>query len=90
MVKKTLAFTVFLDLHCFKQDCLTCPPQASHKATLSVTEVGTEAAAATIIEGLTSALTPSIKINRPFLDFILENSTRGILFMGKINNRTAI
>lgn len=71
-------------------DCLLCPPQAAHKAALSVTEMGTEAAAATIVEMVDYSLPPSVEIDRPFLAFILENSTGSILFMGKINNPTAM
>uniref|UniRef100_A0A3P9BDI3 Serpin domain-containing protein n=1 Tax=Maylandia zebra TaxID=106582 RepID=A0A3P9BDI3_9CICH len=61
--------------------------KASHKATLSVTEMGTEAAAVSIFEMFEAP--PTIKIDRPFLVFILENCTKSILFMGKINNPTA-
>ena len=71
-------------------DCLLCPPQAAHKAALSVTEMGTEAAAVTIDELIMASLPPSVGIDRPFLAFILENSTGSILFMGKINNPTAM
>ncbi|XP_038582104.1 alpha-1-antitrypsin homolog isoform X2 [Micropterus salmoides] len=64
--------------------------KASHKAVLSVTEIGTEAAASTIVEIMFLSLPPSVAINRPFLAFILENSTGSILFMGKVNNPTAM
>ncbi|XP_049446120.1 alpha-1-antitrypsin homolog isoform X4 [Epinephelus fuscoguttatus] len=64
--------------------------KASHKAVLSVTEMGTEAAATTIIEAVWFMSTPSVRIDRPFLVFILETSTKSILFMGKINNPTAM
>ncbi|XP_071334761.1 alpha-1-antitrypsin homolog isoform X1 [Trachinotus anak] len=64
--------------------------KASHKATLSVTEMGTEAAAATILELMPLIMPVSVQIDRPFLVFILENSTGNILFMGKINNPMAM
>ncbi|XP_074508345.1 alpha-1-antitrypsin homolog [Sebastes fasciatus] len=64
--------------------------KVSHKATLSVTEMGTEATGATIIEMIFLSLPPSVRIDRPFLVFILENSTENILFMGKISNPTAM
>ncbi|XP_070705021.1 alpha-1-antitrypsin homolog [Pempheris klunzingeri] len=63
--------------------------KASHATVLSVTERGTEAAAISIMEMIFCCLPPSIIINRPFLVFILENSSESILFMGKINNPTA-
>uniref|UniRef100_A0A672ZAS6 Serpin domain-containing protein n=1 Tax=Sphaeramia orbicularis TaxID=375764 RepID=A0A672ZAS6_9TELE len=62
----------------------------SHKAVLSVDETGTEAAAATTIEVMPMSMPEQMKLDRPFLVFILENSTRSILFMGKINNPTAM
>ncbi|XP_070781861.1 alpha-1-antitrypsin homolog [Enoplosus armatus] len=64
--------------------------KASHKAVVSVTEIGTEAAATTFTELMFLSLPPSVRIDRPFLAFILENSTGGILFMGKITNPTAV
>ncbi|XP_035535001.1 LOW QUALITY PROTEIN: alpha-1-antitrypsin-like [Morone saxatilis] len=64
--------------------------KASHKAVLNITEMGTEAAATSIIEVIFLMMPPSIRIDRPFLVFIMENSTGSILFMGKINNPTAM
>ncbi|XP_069559144.1 alpha-1-antitrypsin homolog [Brachyistius frenatus] len=64
--------------------------KVSHKATLSVTELGTEAAASTIMEFMFFSLPPSVIINRPFLVFILDCPTGNILFMGKINNPKAM
>lgn len=61
----------------------------AHKAVLSVDEKGTEAAAATTIEIMPMSLPNIINLNRPFLVFILEDSTKSILFMGKITNPTA-
>ncbi|XP_041660803.1 alpha-1-antitrypsin homolog [Cheilinus undulatus] len=63
--------------------------KASHKAVLSVTEIGTEATAVSTMEITTHMLPPSIRIDRPFLVFIIENFSGSILFMGKINNPTA-
>ncbi|XP_066532345.1 alpha-1-antitrypsin homolog [Hoplias malabaricus] len=59
-----------------------------HQAVLKVDEKGTEAAATTKIEvwPLSSLWPPSFEINRPFLVFIVEDNTKSILFMGKINN----
>ncbi|XP_076612503.1 alpha-1-antitrypsin homolog [Chaetodon auriga] len=64
--------------------------KVSHKAVLSVDETGTEAAAATTIEIMPMSMPETIKLDRPFLAFILEHSTKSILFMGKINNPTAM
>ncbi|KAM6915513.1 alpha-1-antitrypsin homolog [Xenentodon cancila] len=68
--------------------------KVSHKATLDVTEKGTEAAAGTVIfmVGASGVFVPPhpVIIDRPFLVFILENPTGSILFMGKVNNPTAI
>ena len=63
-------------------------PQVTHKAVLSVDEKGTEAAAVTTIEIMPMALPNVVNLNRPFLVLILEDSTKSILFMGKITNPT--
>jgi serine protease inhibitor len=58
-----------------------------HKAVIDVTEVGTEAAAATGVKViLTSAkLNPvTVNINRPFL--LIISDTQNILFLGKVTN----
>ncbi|XP_037606232.1 alpha-1-antitrypsin homolog [Sebastes umbrosus] len=64
--------------------------KVSHKAVLSVDERGTEAAAVTTIEVMPMSMPETMKLDRPFLVFILEDSTRSILFMGKISNPTAV
>ncbi|XP_020487197.1 alpha-1-antitrypsin homolog [Labrus bergylta] len=64
--------------------------KVSHKAVLSVDETGTEAAASTTIEVMPMSMPEVMTLNRPFLVFILEHSTRSILFMGKINDPTAM
>lgn len=59
-----------------------------HKATITVDESGTEAAAATaVIMGVTSAMPGepiSLVIDRPFLFFIEHQPTGSILFMGRV------
>ncbi|WP_289465649.1 serpin family protein, partial [Klebsiella pneumoniae] len=62
--------------------------KVSHQAVLSVDETGTEAAASTTIEVMPMSMPDTMTLNRPFLVFILEHSTKSILFMGKINNPT--
>ncbi|KAM3860874.1 alpha-1-antitrypsin homolog [Diretmus argenteus] len=63
--------------------------KVSHKAVLSVDETGTEAAASTVLELMPMSLPDTLKLNRPFLVFIVENSTKSMLFMGKISDPTA-
>lgn len=62
----------------------------SHQAVLSVDETGTGAAAATTIEIMPMSMPKVLRLDRPFLTFILEPSTKSILFMGKINDPTAM
>ncbi|XP_075315192.1 alpha-1-antitrypsin homolog [Odontesthes bonariensis] len=64
--------------------------KASHKATLSVTEMGTEASATNIFELRVLSTPETVTVDRPFLVFILENPAESILFMGKINNPTGM
>ncbi|KAI3364490.1 hypothetical protein L3Q82_011279 [Scortum barcoo] len=64
--------------------------KVSHKAVLRVTEVGTEAAATSIVEAAFFSMPQTIGIDRPFLVFILERTTGSILFMGKIINPAAV
>ena len=65
--------------------------QVIHQAFVEVDEQGTEAAGATgVVVGTTAVMPPSsIKIFRadhPFLFVIQQNSTRNILFLGRLNN----
>lgn len=59
-----------------------------HKATITVDEEGTEAAAATaVIVGVTSAMPEdpvSLVIDRPFLFLIRHQPTNTVLFMGRV------
>ncbi|XP_052639022.1 alpha-1-antitrypsin-like [Harpia harpyja] len=67
--------------------------KAIHKAMVDVSENGTEAAGVTMIElTLLSAgfpPPPHIRFNRPFLMMIVDKTSHGILFMGKIVNPAA-
>ncbi|MFK7934802.1 MAG: serpin family protein, partial [Saprospiraceae bacterium] len=61
-----------------------------HKAFIEVDEVGTEAAAVTvvvIIETSVPAL-PTVRADKPFLFVIRENQTNSILFMGRLSDPT--
>ncbi|XP_053337476.1 alpha-1-antiproteinase-like [Clarias gariepinus] len=59
-----------------------------HKATLDVDEAGTEATAVTEIEIIvgSSGRTVTLKFDRPFMSFIVDQKTNNVLFMGKIVN----
>ncbi|XP_030627866.1 alpha-1-antitrypsin homolog [Chanos chanos] len=67
--------------------------KVEHKAVLKVDERGSEAAAATTLELVvkTAGLRYfTIDLNRPFLLLIVEDSTKTILFMGRITDPTAV
>jgi serpin B len=55
-----------------------------HRAMISVTEDGTEAAAATTVFVEDAASPPSFKIDRPFLFFVVHEPSRAILFAGQV------
>jgi serpin B len=62
-----------------------------HKAFVAVDEKGTEAAAATgVIVGTTSMPPPPVPfaVDRPFIFILYENSSKAVLFMGKVNDPT--
>lgn len=54
-----------------------------HQAFVSVDEAGTKAAAATAVI-MTDSLTPSVRVDRPFLFLIRDRRTGSILFLGRI------
>ncbi|NXR51574.1 A1AT protein, partial [Hippolais icterina] len=64
--------------------------KAIHKATVDVRENGTEAAAVTIMEIVPLSLPfpppPHVTFNKPFLMMIIDKTTDGLLFLGKIAN----
>lgn len=71
-----------------------CISDVIHQAFVDVNEEGTEAAAATgvIVRKITCIRPNLIKIFRadhPFSFLIQQNSTRNILFMGRVNNPTS-
>jgi len=60
-----------------------------HKTYVDVNEEGTEAAAATAVEGMMGGMPPQppvFRVDHPFLFLIQENSTGSILFMGRVAN----
>lgn len=60
---------------------------------MDVSENGTEAAAVTVIEMVPLSAEfpppPHISFNRPFLMMVIDKTTDGVLFMGKIVNPAA-
>ncbi|NWH92626.1 A1AT antiproteinase, partial [Aegithalos caudatus] len=66
--------------------------KAIHKATVDVRENGTEAAAVTLLEIAAMSLPfpplHHITFNRPFLMMIIDKTTDGVLFLGKIVDPT--
>ncbi|XP_010294968.1 PREDICTED: alpha-1-antitrypsin-like [Phaethon lepturus] len=89
----TEVFSDQADLSGVAEKTLLKVSRAIHKATVDVSENGTEAAAVTMIElvPLTAEFPPPphIRFNRPFLMMIIDKTTHGILFMGKIVNPAA-
>jgi serpin B len=62
---------------------------AVHKATITVDQKGTEAAAATgVVVGRKSASIVNLAIDRPFLFFIRHDATNAILFQGRVLDPT--
>jgi serine protease inhibitor len=64
--------------------------RVEHQTFIEINEEGTEAAAATVVVMIDTAV-PSIleiNLNRPFLYFIREISTGTILFMGRVSDPT--
>lgn len=59
-----------------------------HKVTIDVTEVGTEAAASTVVSLAKSGSFKRVNFERPFLFFIRHEATGCILFWGTVVNPT--
>ncbi|WP_164014652.1 serpin family protein [Pyxidicoccus trucidator] len=57
---------------------------AQHQTFVAVDEGGTEAAAATAIEGVPVSLPPEFRVDRPFFFVIEEVATKSVLFLGRI------
>ncbi|MCP3064988.1 serpin family protein [Myxococcus sp. K38C18041901] len=57
---------------------------AQHQAFVAVDEAGTEAAAATAIEGVPASLPPEVHVDRPFVFVIEEVATKSVLFLGRV------
>lgn len=63
--------------------------EVKHKAFIEVTEEGTEAAAATVVEMSNKAAAPAFVADRPFIFFIRDDRNGTVLFMGKVEDPTA-
>ncbi|XP_043930526.1 protein Z-dependent protease inhibitor [Protopterus annectens] len=59
-----------------------------HKAFTEVDEKGTKAVAATVLHIVPFSLLRVFKVDRPFLFLIYEESTRTLLFLGRVANPT--
>ncbi|NXS38533.1 A1AT antiproteinase, partial [Pomatostomus ruficeps] len=86
----TEVFSDQADLSGVAEDLLLKVSKAIHKATVDVRENGTEAAAVTMMEMVPLLLPfpppPHISFNRPFLMMVVDKTTDGLLFLGKIVN----
>ncbi|KAF1526401.1 UNVERIFIED_CONTAM: Alpha-1-antiproteinase 2, partial [Eudyptes pachyrhynchus] len=86
----TEVFSDQADLSGVAEKTLLKVSKAIHKAMVDVSENGTEAAAVTVIEVVPLSAQfpppPHIRFNRPFLMMIVDKTTYGILFIGKIVN----
>jgi serine protease inhibitor len=64
-----------------------------HKAFVKVDEKGTEAAAASAVSMAARGAAPKVegefKADHPFLFFIVDNTSKGIVFMGRVANPAA-
>ena len=58
--------------------------KVKHKTVVEVNEEGTEAAAVTVVIGVTATPSSLIRVDRPFVFVIRENHSQTILFIGKI------
>ncbi|XP_053331708.1 serine protease inhibitor A3L-like [Spea bombifrons] len=79
-------FSILADFSGITSDVKLVLSKAVHKAVLDVDEKGTEAAAATEIEAVFTALFPTHRVDRPFLLMICDQETDSILFMGRVIN----
>ncbi|NWX64085.1 A1AT antiproteinase, partial [Promerops cafer] len=88
----TEVFSDQADLSGVAKNLLLKVSKAIHKATVDVRENGTEAAAVTTMEIVPMSLPfpppPHISFNKPFLMMIIDKTTDGVLFLGKIVNPT--
>ncbi|NXW77942.1 A1AT protein, partial [Hirundo rustica] len=86
----TEVFSDQADLSGVAENLLLKVSKAIHKATVDVREDGTEAAAVTLLEIVPMSLPfpppPHITFNKPFMMMVIDKTTDGLLFLGKIMN----
>jgi len=85
-----IAFSDFADFSNISDQSLQIN-RVLHQSFIETNEEGTEAAAATVVEITLTSVGPEpetriIRLDRPFLYFIHENSTGTILFMGRVGD----
>ncbi|XP_077367281.1 alpha-1-antitrypsin homolog [Festucalex cinctus] len=85
----TTAFGNTADFSGISDDVMLKLSKATQEAVLNVDETGTEAVAVTTLEVMAMSMPMRVQMDRPFLALIVEDSTRSILFMGKISNPAA-
>jgi len=81
------AFTGAADLSGIDGTTRLCVQDVLHKAYIKVDEAGTEAAAATAVVVVGTAIparSVTLAIDRPFLFLIRDDATRAILFAGRV------
>jgi len=83
------AFTASAEFNNIADDNLMIS-RVLHDTYVEVTEEGTEAAAATVVEMIKTSLPeyPTVNVNKPFVFVIREKSTGVILFVGKMGEIT--
>ncbi|XP_065144101.2 protein Z-dependent protease inhibitor [Paramisgurnus dabryanus] len=83
--------SVFLDsanLTGLSKDVGVKVTQVMHTAVIAVDETGTTAASATSVRITAYTLPPIFRVNRPFFFFLFHESTRSLLFMGRVIDPT--
>ena len=85
----TEPFGALADFSNLASESTVCITDASQSNVFLVDEYGTEGASETkVTVGYTSPMYDKVDffVNRPFLFFVMEDSTGAILFFGKVSN----
>ncbi|EPX64355.1 hypothetical protein D187_005489 [Cystobacter fuscus DSM 2262] len=80
------AFTEGADLSGISQQAALMISGVQHEAFISVSEWGTEAAAATAVGAVVVSAPPPFVVDRPFLFLIEDVETKSVLFLGRVVN----